>query len=73
MAGHGMGPCVIAPAVIAEELAQGKLCILRTDTTLPDIDFHACWLDTPDSHTALTVARLAQEIAHKAGARDHQG
>ena len=67
-----MGPCVIAPAVIAEELEQGKLRILRTDSTLPDIDFHACWLDTPDSHTALTVARLAQEIARQAGARKDQ-
>ena len=73
LARHGMGPCVIAPAVIAEELEQGKLRILRTDgTPLPDIGFHACWLDTPDSHTALTVARMAQEIAHQAGARKRQ-
>ncbi|MER1968792.1 LysR family transcriptional regulator [Castellaniella sp. GW247-6E4] len=67
MARHGMGPCVIAPAVISEELEQGKLRILRTDGTLPDISFHACWLDTRDSHTARIVARMAQELARQAG------
>lgn len=73
MARHGMGPCVIAPAVITEELEQGKLRLLRTDSTLPDISFHACWLDTPDSHTAQTVARLAQEIAHQVEAKGDRG
>jgi len=67
MARHGMGPCVIAPAVISEELEQGKLRILRTNGTLPDISFHACWLDTRDSHTARIVARMAQELARQAG------
>jgi DNA-binding transcriptional LysR family regulator len=65
MARHGMGPCVIACEVIPEELQQGKLRVLDVDCTLPDISFHACWMDSPDSHSVATVARLAQEIATK--------
>jgi DNA-binding transcriptional LysR family regulator len=63
MAKLGMGPCVIAPEIIQEELASGLLRILTTDTVLPDIGFHACWLDSPDAHTAQVVARMAQETA----------
>ncbi len=59
----GMGPCVIAPDVIPEELASGGLRLIKTDTVLPEIGFHACWLDSPDAHTAKVVARLAQETA----------
>lgn len=65
MARHGMGPCVIACEVIPEELEQGKLRVLDVDCDLPDISFYACWMESPDSHSVATVARLAQDTATK--------
>ena len=70
MARHGMGPCVIATAIIGEELEQGKLRILDAEASLPDIGFYACWMDSPDSHSIQTVARLAQAIAQEYGVKN---
>lgn len=67
MARHGMGPCVIASAIIGEELQQGKLRILKTEVVLPSIGFYACWMASPDNYAVQTVARLAQETAQKYG------
>ena len=58
-----MGPCVIAPDVVPEELSSGRLRVLQTESALPHIGFHACWLDSPDAHTAQVVARMAQHSA----------
>lgn len=63
MTRRGIGPSVIAPAVITEEVAEGKLCILDVDKVPAPLGFYACWIDSPDSHTVRTVARLAQRIA----------
>jgi len=63
MAKLGMGPCVIAPDIIQEELSSGRLRLLQTDRTLPDIGFYACWMESPDAHTAQVVARMARHIA----------
>ncbi len=63
MAKLEMGPCVIAPDVVPEEISSGRLRLLQTEATLPDIGFHACWLDSPDAHTAQVVARMAQHTA----------
>ncbi len=63
MTRRGIGPSVIAPIVIAEEIAEGKLCILDVDKVPAALGFYACWIDTPDSHTVRTVARLAQRTA----------
>lgn len=63
MTQRGIGPSVIAPVVIAQELAEGKLCIVDAERAPPPISFYACWIESPDSHTARTVARLAQSIA----------
>lgn len=68
MTRRGIGPCVIAPEVIPEELSQGKLCILDVGSRLPDISFFACWMESPDNYTVRTVARLAQEIAAQSAA-----
>jgi DNA-binding transcriptional LysR family regulator len=67
MTRRGIGPSVIAPAVVADELAQGKLCALDADKVPPALPFYACWIDSPDNHTVRTVARLAQRIASRAG------
>lgn len=61
----GMGPCVIAPEVIQEQLEQGSLCILTTDNKLPEISFYACWMESPDNHTIQAVTRLALDVARK--------
>lgn len=65
MTRSGMGPSVIAPAVIINEISQGELCLLDVDGALPDIRFYACWVESPDTHTAHRVAQLAQDIAAK--------
>lgn len=62
---RGIGPSVIAPAIIVDELAEGKLHILDVDKTPAPLSFYACWVESPDSHTVRTVARLAQRIASK--------
>lgn len=63
MTRRAMGPSVLAPAVIKEELAEGKLRLLKVDQPLPAIEFFACWMDSPDSHIARAVADHAQRIA----------
>lgn len=63
MTQRGIGPSVIAPAIITQELAEGKLCLLQVDKVPQALSFYASWVDSPDSHTARTVALLAQEIA----------
>lgn len=60
---RGIGPSVIAPAVIREEILEGKLCVLDVEKTPEALGFYACWVDSPDSHTVRTVARLAQRVA----------
>ena len=65
MAKLGMGPCVIAPDVVPEELSSGRLRLLQTETPLPHIGFYACWLESPDSHSAQVVARMAQATAQE--------
>ncbi|NYT37510.1 LysR family transcriptional regulator [Allopusillimonas soli] len=67
MTRRGIGPSVIAPAVITEEVEEGKLCLLDVDRTPAALGFYACWVDCPDSHTLRTVATLAQRIARRAG------
>ncbi|HEU0229087.1 MAG TPA: LysR family transcriptional regulator [Burkholderiaceae bacterium] len=69
---YGIGPSVIAPAAITDELASGKIRLLDTTVPLPDLRFYACWRDSPDSHTARTVARLARRIALKAKREDRR-
>lgn len=63
MTHRGMGPSVLAPVLIGDELTQGKLCLLDTGTPLSPISFYAVWIDSPDSFIASTVAKLASDIA----------
>lgn len=66
---RGIGPSVIAPVIIRDELARGKLHILKVDKTPDPLSFYACWVESPDSHTERTVAKLAQEVATRMGAK----
>lgn len=63
MTSRGMGVSVLPPVLVKEALAQGKLQLLNTNRSLPSLQFYAHWLDSPDSHAARTIARLAQEIS----------
>ncbi|MYN14100.1 LysR family transcriptional regulator [Pusillimonas sp. TS35] len=65
MTRRGIGPSVIAPAVVEELIEEGKLCVLDVDRTPAPLGFYACWVDTPDSRTVRTVAMVAQRIARK--------
>jgi len=69
---YGIGPSVIAPATIADELAEGKICLLDVDAAIPDVRFYACWCDSPDSHTERTVAKLACDIARQSKREDRR-
>lgn len=63
MTRRGIGPSVIARAFIADDITEGKLHVLDVDKVPEPLRFYACWIDSPDSHTVRTVARLAQKIA----------
>jgi DNA-binding transcriptional LysR family regulator len=59
----GIGISAIPPAVIADELAAGRLRILDCTTGLPPLVFTASYLDQPDNALAAIVALLAQTVA----------
>ncbi|WP_298051689.1 LysR family transcriptional regulator [uncultured Paenalcaligenes sp.] len=63
MTSRGMGPSLLAKTLVKTALSQGELRLLRVEKPLPSLNFYAHWLDSPDSHAARTVARLAQTIA----------
>lgn len=65
MTSRGMGPSVLAEELAKPLLAQGKLRRLKVEKPLPSLAFYAHWLDSPDSHAARTVARLAQSISEQ--------
>jgi DNA-binding transcriptional LysR family regulator len=64
----GIGISAIPPAVIADELAAGRLRVLAAETNLPPLAFTASFLDQPDNALAAIVARLAESIAAEEGA-----
>jgi DNA-binding transcriptional LysR family regulator len=59
----GIGISAIPPAVIADELAAGRLRRLDCATALPPLVFTASYLDQPDNALAAIVALLAQTVA----------
>lgn len=63
MTHRAMGPSVLVPTLIQDELSSGKLHILDTGHPLSNISFNAAWIDSPDSFIARTVANLASTIA----------
>lgn len=69
MTHQAMGPSVLAPVLIQDELGQGTLHELDTGRPLDKLGFYAMWMDSPDSFITRTVAQLASSIAqrHSAG------
>lgn len=63
MTRRGIGPSVIPPVIVSEEIKGGQLCMLQVDRSFKPLSFYACWVDSTDNHTLQTVAHLAQEVA----------
>ncbi len=65
----GIGVSVIPPAVVARELAEGALRLVRSEVTPPEIAFTASWASGPGDALARKLAALAVEVAAEAGHR----
>lgn len=65
MTHQAMGPSVLAPVLIQDELAQGTLHVLDTGTPLDKLSFNAMWIDSPDSFIVRTIAQMASSIAKR--------
>ncbi|MGQ0683017.1 LysR family transcriptional regulator [Bradyrhizobium sp.] len=70
MAIEGLGIAVIPAAIVADELADGRLQLLDTDVKLPPLTFTASWLSSPDTVAIERVAQLARQIAQSSVAVD---
>ncbi len=70
MAVEGLGVAVIPDAIVADELADGRLQLLDTDVKLPPLTFSASWLSSPDTVAIERVAQLARQIAQSSVAVD---
>jgi DNA-binding transcriptional LysR family regulator len=70
MAVEGLGIAVIPDAIVADELADGRLQLLDTDVKLPPLTFSASWLSSPDTVAIERVAQLARQIAQSSVAVD---
>ncbi len=59
-----IGVAVITPVFLQDEIRDGRLCLLDVGgDALPDLAFTASWSRGPDEHIAVTLAKLAQQIA----------
>ena len=58
-----IGVSVIPPVVIARELAEGRLRLVRAEQEIPCLDFYAVYPAKPDSYMAETIAAIASELS----------
>jgi DNA-binding transcriptional LysR family regulator len=63
MAEDGLGIAAVPEAIAGLELASGRLRVLQTDVSLPELDFFASWRVTPEAATVEAVATIAAEVA----------
>jgi len=63
MAIEGLGVAVIPTAIIANEIADGRLVMLDSEVSIPALTFSASWLAAPDSLAVELVAQMAVELA----------
>jgi len=70
MAIEGLGIAVIPPAIVENELADGRLQQLDTDPQLSPLVFSASWLASPDVAAVERVVELAERIARAGDAVD---
>jgi DNA-binding transcriptional LysR family regulator len=71
MAKDGLGVAVLPPTIVRDEVAAGRLVELRCEARLPDLEFVAGWLPTPDVGLVERVAEMAGDVAelHEAETR----
>ena len=65
MAMDGIGIGILPHAVVAQDLASGRLRRVEVDALVPRLAFTASYVATPGSGVAATVADLAGEIARR--------
>ena len=63
MALDSIGVAVIPPAIVSAEVEEGRLVELNTPALLPDLQFVAGWLGTPDRNTLEDIVALACDVA----------
>jgi len=63
MALDSIGVAVISPAIVGADIAAGRLAVVDTLVKLPDLQFVAGWLGTPDRATLEEIIALASDIA----------
>ncbi len=63
MAIEGLGVAVIPAAIVARELADGRLQELKTDMRISPLTFTASWLASPEMIAIERVAELAAQTA----------
>lgn len=62
-----LGVAVIPPAIVADEIRRKELRVVRCEAALPDLTFHASWIDQPAARTAAEVAAIAARVARESG------
>jgi DNA-binding transcriptional LysR family regulator len=63
MALDGIGVAVIPPAILANVVPSMRLRPLKTEVTLPHLNFVVSWPAAPDSYAAQKVAEIAMRVA----------
>ena len=63
MALDGLGVAVIPPSIVREEIKAKRLIELNCDARLPDLQFVAGWLATPDAGIVTSVVEIAAAVA----------
>ena len=70
MATEGLGVAVMPTAIVASELADGRLRLLTTDVIIPPLTFTASWLAAPDTVAIELVAEIASRLAQESASVD---
>jgi len=63
MALDGLGVAVIPPSIVRDEIKQKRVVELGCEARLPDLQFVAGWLATPDVGIVAPVVEIAVEVA----------
>lgn len=64
---EGIGLAVMPLDIVRQELADGRLELIKTDVSVPDLSFSASWLASPDPLAVELVAEIAVRIAQSRG------
>jgi DNA-binding transcriptional LysR family regulator len=65
MALDGLGVAVIPRSIVTREIAAKQLIELYCDAQIPDLQFAAGWLSTPDVGIVIPIAQRAVEISQR--------